>query len=92
MHSPQNWFKSKFTKTDLHGKKVAFKMPHDGKDAIDDFHVIENPEGLLFIEVNCVFYDHKTREVMVMTFAFAQDWIDKIERNTDAKIQADFIV
>ena len=91
MQNTQSWFTCKFTKKELDGKKVAFKFPNESRGQIGDFQVQESADGRLFIEVHC-FGTTNTGALMMTKAAFAQDWIDKIERNTDTKIPADFIV
>ena len=91
MQNTQSWFTSKFTKLELDGKSVAFMLPNEARGKIGKFHVRENAEGKLWIEIH---YGGVTREGMIEAgkMAIAQDWIDKIARNLDTKIPADFII
>jgi len=91
MQNTQNWFTSKFTKLDLDGKSAAFKFPNEAIGKIGKFHVRDNAAGKLWVEIH---YSGVTGDGRIAAgkMAIAQDWIDKIERNTDTKIPADFII
>src|ERR1041385_8189994 len=85
-----NWFKCKFTKNDLDGKKVAYRIPIGSRGKIGRFEVRENSNGELQVKIE--FVTIKDGVMSGERTLLSQDLIDRIDRNSDAKIPADFIV
>jgi hypothetical protein len=87
----QQWFKCKFTKAELDGKTVAFKLPNMNPGRIGNFRVQENVQGELWIEIHA---GGVTPQGTIEAFkvAIAQDFIDRIQINSNPKIPSDFII
>jgi hypothetical protein len=87
----QSWFKCKFKKAELDGRKIAFHVPGEKIGRIGLLHVSENPSGELFIEI---LWGGINRDGQMEggKMAIAQDWIDRIQKNSTPQIPAEFII
>src|SRR4051812_29392804 len=95
MIRPMNYCSSKFRKSDLHGKKVALHLPPElteGKSigVIANMRVDENTQGEVWIIVDYGFTEGG--QIIAGKMELGQDWVEKLNRNGDPKIPAEFII
>jgi hypothetical protein len=86
-----SWFKCKFTKAQLSGKKIAFHVPGDKIVKIGELMVRDNPCGELFIQIQWVGLA-QDGSFDGIKMPIGQNWIHRIQVNSDSQIPADFII
>jgi hypothetical protein len=84
------YFKSKFKAGELNDKKLAFKIPTEQVGKIGDMKVQANSDGDIFVEI--IYGSITGGRITGGKIALGQDMVDRIEKNSNAKIPADFII
>jgi len=82
------WISSKWTKDDLHGKSVEFRIPLRGGTVhgVGEFWVRRNPRGLLAIDVVTDEPGRNWAQRMLRSYKVPQAGADRIKRHPDSTV------
>jgi hypothetical protein len=88
----QGWCTTSFSKEELDGKKIFFTMPSDKEYYTGHMHVTAgNAGGQFQIEID---YGRPLADGTAVSniMSIDQPWLDKLARNSDPNIIAEFII
>ena len=89
----REWVKSQWKRADLEGKQVEFSLLRDGviHSGIGDFWVLENPEGLLAVDVHVDMPGSHSGNRQQVLHHLSQNGADRIRKHPDTSV-ADFLL
>lgn len=81
---PSYWTRSKWTPDDLDHKTVAFQLP--GAQGVGVFVVAQNPDGLLFVQIETDCQGNTTGQRLLTLRPLLQSQVDRISRHSDQTV------
>ena len=91
MREPTNWVRSQWSREDLDGKTVEFRLPIQNGFAqgIGQFVVRKNPDGMLAVDVETDEQGRHWAERIQIRYHLQQTAVERISRHQD-KSRAEF--